>query len=345
VAVADARRDDRKREMDADQKLKTQPLTLLSKYSLYPPDLAQGYNMDDVDSARYGGRFAQPAANATSPPIELQHHLIGRGERVTYVHLTKVSASDPNMLRTRGAETLKVDINADDPGGWVPAYFLPWNPGGGAVELTIPDKDPATHTEDQHPKLFFTAVLSGCSIFFKGTSRRPTIYHCGRDTASLDYRGAQLDPLEANRLWKRLVEKVAAEGRGRATQPIAVNVTKKDYMFDQARPTGKTTTTALNFKSDLEAMGEVYIEDVAPWGAIFGLRTGRDWTFYLQENATITYYPFKTKFGLLKIKTDKPDKSAPQNMHVVTRPMVVREVFPNYGGRVQLARTLRTLKT
>lgn len=100
----------------------------------------------------------------------------------------------------------------------MPAYFLPWDNRGAAVQMTIP----ASRSTDvrEHPNLVFMTVM------------------------------------------------------------------------DQGAPV-KTTQRALDFKAKLgKHDGDtVEILDVIPWGAVFGLRKGSDWTFYLQENANITYYP------------------------------------------------------
>ena len=60
----------------------------------------------------------------------------------------------------------------------LPAYFLPWDDRGAVVRMTIPNKRTSL-SEKQHPKLFFTACLSGCSVFFSGDQENPTIYHAG----------------------------------------------------------------------------------------------------------------------------------------------------------------------
>jgi len=83
--------------------------------------------------------------------------------------------------------------------------------------------------------------------------------------------------------------------------------------------------------------GSYTIEHVRPWGAVFGIRTGANWQFYLQQNVTVDYYKLtarqtqkKKMLGLSKktiteIVQDGPSRS-------VSRPVVTREIFPAGGG-------------
>jgi hypothetical protein len=65
---------------------------------------------------------------------------------------------------------------------------------------------------------------------------------------------------------------------------------------------------------------------VDPHGCVFGKREGGLWTFYLQENVTITY----TSFLL------QPDGNILEKQHSVMRPLQVTEVFPNGKKHVKV---------
>ena len=73
------------------------------------------------------------------------------------------------------------------------------------------------------------------------------------------------------------------------------------------------------------------------WGAVFGVRDGTDWTFYMQENCTVTYHKIrKTKY----LKRRKSDGEA----RTYSRPMYCKQIFPANGGAAVSFRHLRQLK-
>ncbi|MEM9062085.1 MAG: hypothetical protein AAGD13_16625 [Pseudomonadota bacterium] len=230
----------------------------------------------------------------------------------------------------RGATTLVSENSSDAAGDRVPCYFLPWDASGAAMELTIPEL-PDDATADTHPPVFMTAALSGCSIFVRGTARNPRIFHCG---SQFDTTGA-----DATEYWTGAMRQILGDDAVVGANAIH----NKDYMLPNRgdQGSGKTIRDAAHdrFKSHYK---EGYkVEETNPWGAVFGIRIGADWEFYMQENVTVTYRKLLPPTGFFKkLKKPKPVDQA----RVVARPAMVRKIFPGGGGAVKLVKRWRTLR-
>jgi len=215
------------------------------------------------------------------------------------------------------------------------------------VFMTIPRKGvpPVGAAVGQpDPDIFFTAAINGCSVFFQGTAQNPTVYHCGGDP---DYRPhpkmakvngfkkAVRDPNEAAEFWRALVLAHGDLTKGE----VGGEVNKTQYIMDTPTADASEKRTANSDayfkwlkKNKLADKDKFRIVEVRPWGCVFGVRTGDDWQFYLQENATITYTSVRTTSklgGLSKTRVDV-------DTYEVARPMYVREVWPNSGGAVKM---------
>jgi hypothetical protein len=106
-----------------------------------------------------------------------------------------------------GACTFDLEFESADVGARIeradrlPVYYLPWEPDK-FVRMTIPayrpdrpgkladfgiGKDHSAKTfliDAYYPHLFFTAGLTGCSVFVYGDPRQPTICHVGTQTGT-----------------------------------------------------------------------------------------------------------------------------------------------------------------
>ena len=240
-----------------------------------------------------------------------------------------------DLMVNEGADTVKITPTKDGMGE-VPAFFLPWDYRGGTVKLSIPSLAKfelnfwganktyggsaigGSQIVKNYPKFFLTAAINGCSVFVTGTATEPTVYHCGKSG----------DVPDAINMWRETVVKLAgkaADGMGEAN--------KSDYVKDGVTKDAKgfnTTARAMDFTTaltDAYKRGKVRIQEVRPWGAVFGICDDfGHWTFYLQENATIRYDVIDKKMlGLTK-------KVRPFS---VSRPMIVRQIFPG-GGPVTM---------
>jgi len=308
-------------------------LGFAQKYSFYPPDQAIGYQSANSTSTLLTGKFQG-----------FRHTVVNDAQKA--VRLTVKRQQDPS--RNRAADFLiEPSITATT---GTPAYFLPWDSRGAAVEMTIPRFAPGGDAT-ANPPIFFTAVLSGCSIVFKGTPAKPTIFHCGTagGGAGADTQG------DSNKYFRSMLRNIKSQGLGRSNYNVSTQVLSTDYMHTRAGG-GVAPGHETGFKSKLEThyKNSFYIENVNMWGCIFGFRNGANWEFYLQENATISYYKLEdivehfVKQAMLKKKPTGWDISqlTQQDLFAArlplilrARPAVVTRVFP--GGAAIAAVTSR----
>ena len=229
----------------------------------------------------------------------------------------------------------------------LPVFFLPWLPDH-FVRLTIPEYRSesvvnfgAANTTNQRdevwvdpfcPHLFFTATLTGCSVFAYGDPRHPTVVHVGTK-AKTPYQDA-----DAALFWRELLLLERFQRLHHAGHAYEVNVDQ--YMGN--------TQQLLAFEHWLSQQPTTFtVEAVTNWGAIFGIRYGRLWTFYLQENAYVIAYRVEKK-TIVKKRTPKNvfDKvfgdlneavkvDRRKQLPVKVLPLSVRPFYPEAGGSAE----------
>jgi hypothetical protein len=191
----------------------------------------------------------------------------------------------------------------------VKSYFLPWTAGGGIIYLSIPAMGTAPLGQDAN--YFFTAAITGCSIFIKGTAQAPTVYHAGGQTGEAESNASAA-------FWRRMMGVYAGAGA------IVQETNKTEYISGPGRTSPGTASSAAfedwlkdNKPKDLD------LQMVFPWGCVMGIRDGAgDWKFYLQENATILFAKWEKKSVFSKKMVKGTTRGA-------ARPMIFREIFPN----------------
>ncbi len=284
----------------------------MERYSVAPVSVAEGYRSRNVSPINY------PGMKISGPEIEktqIRHTLLDGDQSIAYV--------SPE-LQYNGGRGWSVSMLASlkPKPDYVPAYFLPWDEQGAAVEINIPKKS-ATLPEDQHPKLFFTAALSGCSVYVKGTQDRPTIVHCGIGgvfTIPADFP-------QSSDFWDLVLDLSETYGYSNAYVGKQAAVHNRDYMRPKKGPAGPADAHATSFKAKLDnKYRDLRFEYVEPWGSVFGIRNGTLWTFYLQENATVVI--------------GKPDGSK----FTTSRPIVVRQIFPAAAGVVTVQNKWKSIR-
>jgi hypothetical protein len=223
-----------------------------------------------------------------------------------------------------GADTITVQAYAEKhQDGYVPAFFLPWDTRGGAVEMTIPRK-PRDANDETYPRLFLTAAINGCSVFVTGTQASPRIYHCGIGTGTDD----------AVNKWHNLVKDITG-----LTDAQLAEVNKTHYVKDGQKDIKgfASTSHAVSFEKVLVKHyegTEIQIQETFPWGAVFGLCDDAGlWRFYLQENITITY---RRQLAAEACKWYQRKPKPRFEDRQVARPISVRKFFPDGGGLVKL---------
>ncbi|MDI1484033.1 hypothetical protein [Polyangium sp. y55x31] len=164
-------------------------------------------------------------------------------------------------------------------------WYLPWNPGGGQVTMHIPAGEVLDHTgADVNPPVFFTAELTGCSVFIRGDRRRPEVFHSGAHAAS--WQGS------AGTHWRALFAKSRPRTFARESY---VEVNKHHYMGGDLLGQPYVPLLVKEYiqkVADEEARaGRVFnLVDCTGFGCVFGLRDEAGlWSFYLQENVRVFY--------------------------------------------------------
>ncbi len=306
------------------------PKGFAEKYAFYPADEATGY----------------AAVNETVPFVAgpykgFRHTVVDRARGVARVDLAT------GLDRVRG-EVVKVSPSLTATTG-LPIYFLPWDHRGAAVELTIPNRDPG-QPESVHPRFFFTAVLSGCSIMFKGSAQNPTIFHCGTGGTGHDELPTTGD---SNAFWRTFVTQLNATGHG-ATGAVLSQLRSDRYMVPRG---GSAAVDQLerDVTSAMQALYRKRIQMVASsaWGVAFGFRArgSRDWKFYMQLNVTIQYYDLvdvvqtmvkKSFLGLKKTVTTTTVRQQ-GTFHNVAKPIELQRIFPG-AGTAKVTSTWRAIR-
>jgi hypothetical protein len=332
-----------------DDMLLNKTMKLFQKYAVHAADNPEGYTVatTEIRDTSHVGTY-----HGGSVPAD---------KLISYLHLEKwprVANYVPNSADLKeGGDTIDCKASIVDKGGWVPSYFLPWKVQA-MVWMTIPRRGTVHGHPD--PDIFFTAAINGCSVFFQGTAQNPTIYHCGGDP---DYRPNPKmknvdgimkpvrDPSEAAAFWRALVQAHGDMTKG----VVSGEVNKMQYVMDAPTADASQKRTAESDayfkwlkKNNLANKDDFRFVEVRPWGCVFGVRTGDDWQFYLQENATVRYTSVKTtsKYkvysldGPLGIHAEVKGRTSKTRVDVnyydVARPMCVREIWPNGGGTIHM---------
>jgi hypothetical protein len=177
------------------------------------------------------------------------------------------------------------------------------------------------------PDIFFTAGINGCSVFVRGPLNAPTVYHAGID--------GPLPGGDAVAHWRNLFRAVAGNPAvfGEVNKLHYANAKRRDYNPDMAGPDADQvvgTADSQTYRQFLKGLhGDALgIEQVVPWGAVFGIRTGGNWTFYLQENVQIFAHGFTQQPRFRLLGSMGPMQTVAQGTKNRSRPIVVRQVFP-----------------
>jgi len=327
---------------EATELLRERPLDFIRRYAISPPNQAkQQVGLDALGQPRID--VSQTLTNRRTLWTD-PGGVIGTGtgtvthQRVSAGRVQHASVIDITTGEKSGAKTLEMSPNESD--SRVPVHFLPWG-SEQLIDMKIPEAGPDTD-DPSNPRIFFTAALSGCSIFVDGDPKRPRVVHAGIDGAlNTGARG----------FWEeRLVDLARQSG-----QPI------DDHMRSIDKSRYMNTDMAIHYRNWLrhEYSDTLTIKGVTEWGAVFGIRFGSLWSFYLQRNATVTttrllkkrmvekYQPnstttrYRTRDGgapveMQTVRKGKGilahDKKIYVLQEIANRPMGVEEFYPGKGG-------------
>ena len=312
-------------------------LKLVKKYSICPPNNVAGYKGKDAGTIAAGPlsghawKSPDPERDALTP---IRCARMQAKKLVAYIDL---KLAPRGSATNEGGDAIIFDSTYDSTLGQVPIYFLPWDSDGASIRMTIPAKGTRAQG-DPDPDIFFTAAINGCSIFFQGDRRSPTIYHCGGTTGF-----AKTQIAETVAFWEGVMD--VYKQQGLALGAVAAgSVNKTHYVTDPATHKTEynaftnstidsfTTDRAKKYKAELKrkyALGKLTISESNPWGCVLGRRNAQgEWTFYMQENTTIVYSEVKRSLpNLFKGK---------ETTARVSRPMMTWEVFPIGPGHLSV---------
>lgn len=317
------------------QRLVYKDLNLFRQHAFHPADDIEGYHGEQTSEAKttmktFEGTYkfgiiqrklakiipAFRPKSTTRFTNTIGYNQMAVGKKIAKVNLRRRGG---DSCGNEGADTVDVTGTYDMGRPGVPAYFLPWDCAGAIVSMKIPQQGSLGRGAED-PDIFFTAAINGCSIFIRGEPISPTVYHAGGDTG----RGNDMDRSAA--FWREVLANFAHLSDGR----FVTEVNKKDYIKTpgQLATDGKlTTANAKAYQAWLENKYKniLNIQLVNPWGCVFGFRNNSLWKFYLQENATIVYLTVNKNRGVQGTK-----------MQIVSRPMVVREIYPGNAVMVNM---------
>ena len=288
------------------------PLDFAKEHAVCPPSYIEGYKGKDattLDTKGYKGIGPDPERPVGSIRYARGHEFAkDRLHRV----VRRYAAHGGGKMEDRndeGAGVVRMKSAYAAFGEAKSIYFLPWDESGAIIKLHLPTK--GRHNPD--PDVFFTAAINGCSVFVQGDPDNPTVYHAGGNTGRSDHN-------DAARFWRHaLVNHMKSSDTAQARGKIQAEVNKTDYVRTPGTQSNSSTPTADKYEQELRQRlnkkGSFTVTMVSPWGCVFGLRTGNNWEFYLQENGTVVCN-YVTKAGVRTVS--------------YARPMKLNKIFP--GG-------------
>jgi hypothetical protein len=292
------------------------PIPFAKDHSICPPSYIDGYKgklAKTLDTSGYKGIGPNPE----NPVKSIKYARVMKSMKIGYMELfadVRPGGGKSEDRNDEGAGVVRMNAQYSSFGEAKPAYFLPWDESGAIIKLRIPKKGTG---EAPDPDIFFTAAINGCSVFIQGDADSPTVYHAGGNTGRSDHN-------DAARFWRQalanhLKSSDTAQGRGK----IQGEINKTHYIRTPGTKSNLSTPQADRYEQELkerlDKKGSFKIEMVSPWGCVFGVRTGNNWEFYLQENGTVVCHYVEKK-----------------NVRTVqyAKPMRLSKIFP--GGTSQL---------
>ena len=213
------------------------------------------------------------APSDTKLKDRITHSSVTASDRVIYWDITeeKENKDGQKVCEVNMSRKKKKDY-------YLPGYYLPWG-ADSIYKITLIDK---RNVKPDTPLAFFTAALTGCSVFVEGTRKVPTIYHAnaigakvtGNDLVQRDKRAVIMEKRWAfTKPAKRAVKKKALfrpAFEGRALHPYHYMYHKEDV---------------ISWRENLYGQGKIRKVDVydhRDLGTVFGVISKGEWSFFVQ---------------------------------------------------------------
>lgn len=238
------------------------PIMFLRKHALSPPDGSPGQVIKSWWVPN-DGNIIEGFTNTNDSKISLKRAGISR----------MYSSFRPHGLLP-GALTVSLSP-ARTSGDDFSQFWLPWE----SLSVTRCKLPPSPSSivggnedYDKFPRFFMTAGITGCSIFVDGPSHCPTVYHAG-------ITGKLARP--SDEFWKEQLEEALSSNGVRGIPPKA-QVHKREYM----QMNSPAIQRYLRWKES-SVSSPYKLSVMSCFGSVVGVRFGRSWSFYLQENVLV----------------------------------------------------------
>lgn len=257
--------------------------TVTVEWALNQNDVVMDINRGSYEGAKNYNNV--PHLQRMNVGVNIKHMVLYRNAEVT---------SSGNMVLAQPNSIIPMLYDQPDAKvGSIPVYWLPWS-SLKICEQTIPavPSDLVDIPEDEFPRFFLTAGINGCSIFARGDSTSPTIFHAGL-----------ADKLQGKTSAQFWTEQMAKAQTGYDPATIKGAVHKDEYMLtDPAEK--KSYENLLNWMDNASSNRPIRIEIATGFGCVFGMRFGRHWSLYLQENAFVERYTILKRKDVVKTVTN-----------------------------------------
>ena len=294
------------------------PITFLRKYSLSPPDGTAG-EVIKTWSITNDGNILTGANGALNSSIKLRKAGMSR----FFCDFTRHGLL-PGCLTVSLSPTRTSDEQFCQ-------HWLPWD----SLAITKHKIPPipgsivgGSEDEDEFPRFFMTAGINGCSVFIDGPPTAPTIYHAGI-TGKL--------ARSSDTFWRDQLT-TALEGTSRQGQMPKGQVHSAEYM--------SLDSPVINRYVDWATSGDnapFRMEVTSGFGSVVGVRFGRYWSFYLQQNVFLQDIELVKRSQLTSGVNTKGDKfyKMKGSGEMVERQVTVqkRKVLPDLRNKLYLRKT------
>ena len=233
--------------------------------------------------------------------------------------------------------------------GAAKAKVIPQIPNNNKFKVDQNDQHSAV-LDPNDPDVFITAAVNGCTVTIRGSREEPTVYHgnakgtkdASGETGSIGHALMGRDA-EANALMELKRQKM--EGMLGGYEPKADRLAGPHTAVPSkmlAQPDYQMLVSSVGVAPSLKGAVSRISKDVATatgqkvksvrlpssQGTVFGMRTGRQWTFYYQKLVKYEFW-HDTASLLSKAKWER-DTSKPAGFQLIE----FGEFWPNGPGRV-----------
>lgn len=188
-----------------------------------------------------------------------------------------------------------------------PAYWLPWAEDQIIRTALRPSRKATGSLEGIDPDYFFTAPLTGCSVFIEGPRDQPTVYHANAKSHAGTFANqltrkqfVELQQAKVEEMEKRFAAfSTQQEKKSRGLVRLGPGKSGReasmlDYMSRAHSPDfpnelEEVVSKATNGKySKIEVAGQKIVVTHTE-GTVFGVRAYGEWTFYFQKRVRIQH--------------------------------------------------------